>query len=199
VSEASKAASAFVVLFVAAFVVSLGSLAGSFADADQVFVDRYANEAVQLRDTAGALLLLLAGMAFAWFAQAISTITHRHSAGVLISGCSAAVGMFVAALVWATVPMSLWFGSIFGDPGLEVGTAVLPQMGYVALMVGGLLPAGIFIALVGHQRLLLPRWLSIASYPAAVLVAVAAVLFMPLFIFVAWVIAVAVSLRKRSD
>lgn len=196
-SPISKAGTAFVGLF-GAVIVSTGSLAGSFADGDHVFVDRYSDQAAQVQDTVGAVLLLLASLAFVWFAQSMSVITSRYSMGVLISGGAAAVGFFVAALAWATVPLSLLFGSFTGDPGIEQGQAVLPQMGYVAVMLGGLLPAGIFIALVGHQRLL-PRWLSLASYPTALLVAFSAVLFMPLFIFMAWMIAVIVVLRRAEQ
>jgi hypothetical protein len=42
---------------------------------------------------------------------------------------------------------------------------------------------------------LVPRWVSVASYPAAALASVTALLFMPLFVFPAWVIAVAATAR----
>lgn len=58
-----------------------------------------------------------------------------------------------------------------------------PQLGYVALTMGAMQPAAAFIVVVARAPGLLRRWLSIASYPTAALVAFTAVLFMPLFIF----------------
>ena len=96
----------------------------------------------------------------------------------------------MAALAWATVPLSLWFGSLVDDPGLEEGQAVLPQFGWVALGVGSMLPAAVFVVLVATTPGLVPRWLSVLSYPIAVLVAATALLFMPLIVFLGWVAAV---------
>lgn len=196
-SEVTKSGATFVVLFVMGFVVGLGSLAGSFADADQVFVDRYASQAAQVWDAVGGLLLFLSSLALAWFVQALSALAQRNSRGMQICGSAAALGIFLAAVVWLAVPASMLFGSIYGDPGIGQGIAVLPQMGYVALMVGGLLPAGLLIAFVGHQDLL-PRWLARASYPIAFLVAFSSLLFTPILLFVAWIIAVAVVLREAE-
>ena len=91
-----------------------------------------------------------------------------------------------------------WFGPLVDDPGLQEGKAVLPQFGYVALGMGAMLPAAIFIILVARTPGLVPRWLSVVSYPLATLVAFTAVLFMPLFLFIAWVAAVTVTQRATA-
>jgi hypothetical protein len=190
VRGAAQPGAAFVVLFAAAFVVSLGDLVGSFADPDRVFVDRFADGGNRARDIVGSYLLALAGLAFVWFAHALSRQAETRRVPLLITGSIAAGGIVIAAVAFATVPMSLWFGSLVDDPGVQEGQAVLPQFGYVALGMGAMLPAAAFIVVVARTPGLVPRWLSVVSYPVSALVAVTALLFMPLFVFVAWVVAV---------
>ena len=194
----ARAGVVFVVLFAAAFALSVGDLVGAFADPDRVFVDRFEDGGNRARDVAGSYLLALAGLAFVWFAHALSREANSRSP-LLITASVAAGGMIVAAVAFATVPLSLWFGSLVDDPGLQEGQAVLPQFGYVALAMGAMLPAAAFIVLVARTPGLVPRWLSIASYPVAALVAFTALLFMPLFVFVAWVVAVVVTQWRRAD
>jgi hypothetical protein len=187
--NAGRAGAVFVVLFVAAFVVSLGDLVGTFADPDEAFVDHFADEVNRVRDIAGSYLLAFAGLAFAWFAQTMSLQADVRRVPILVAGSIAGGAMVVAAAAFATVPMSLWFGSLVDDPGLQQGQAVLPQLGYVLLGLGAMVPAAAFMMLVASSSGLLPRWLTLVSYPAAALVSVTALLFMPLFVFTAWVIA----------
>ena len=186
----------FVGLFVGSSVL-LGELVGSFADSDAQFVTLFSDSGNRISYVAGSALMLLAGPAFVWFAHALSCETGSRRAPLLITGAAAATGMIVAALAYATVPLSLLFGSFFGDPGLESGQAVLPQFGYVAVSLGGMLPAGIFIAIAAMTPDLLPRWLSIVSYPVAVLVSLTALLFMPFALFVLWVAVATVTVSRR--
>ena len=192
----SRPGSAFVVLFLGSSVL-LGELVGSFADSDAQFVTLFSDSGNRIGYVIGSALLVLAGLAFVWFAHALSCETGNRRAALLITGAAAAIGMIVAALAFATVPLSLLFGSFFTDPGLEAGQAVLPQFGYVALSLGGMLPAGIFIAIAARTPDLLPRWLSIASYPVALLVALTALLFMPMILFVLWVVAATATVSRR--
>ncbi|MGH3458324.1 hypothetical protein [Aeromicrobium sp.] len=189
--------SLFVILFVGS-AVPLGELVGSFADSDAQFVTLLSDTGNRIGYVAGSVLLLLAGLAFVWFAHALSFDTGAFRAPLLVTGAAAAIGMIVAALAFATVPLSLLVGSFFGDPGLESGQAVLPQFGYVALGLGGTLPAAIFIAIAARTPDLLPRWLSISSYPVAVLVALTAFLFLPFVLFVLWVVAATVAVSRRG-
>ena len=188
----------FVVLFVGSSVL-LGELVGSFADSDAQFVTLFSDGGNRVLYVAGSALLLLAGPAFVWFAHALSCETGSRRTALLIAGAAAASGMIVSALAYGTVPLSLLFGSFFGDPGLESGQAVLPQFGYVALSLGGMLPAGIFILIAAMTPDLLPRWLSIVSYPVAVLVSLTALLFMPFALFVLWVVAATVTVSRRRS
>ena len=192
----ARPGSAFVVLFLGSSVL-LGDLVGSFADSDTQFVTLFSDAGNRIGYIAGSVLLVLAGLAFVWFAHALSYETGPRRAPLLITGAAAAMGMVVAALAFATVPLSLLFGSFFSDPGLESGQAVLPQFGYVAFSLGGMLPAGIFIAIAASTPDLLPRWLSIASYPVAVLVSLTALLFMPFALFILWVAVATATVSRR--
>ena len=196
-ANVARAGSVFVVLFVGSFVL-LGELVGSFADSDAQFVTIFSHSGDRLGFVAGSVLLLLAGLAFAWFADAVSREAGENRPALLITGVAAAGGMIVAALAFATVPLSIQFGSLTGDPGLESGQAVLPQLGYVAFGLGAMIPAGIFIAIAARTPGLLPRWLAVSSYPVAVLVALTAFLFMPFVLFVLWVVAASVAISRRQ-
>ena len=195
---AARSGAVFVVLFVAAFVLSLGDLLGTFADPDRVFVQRFTDAGNRTRDLAGSYLLALAGLTFVWFASALSKEAESWRTPLVVAGSMTAGGMVLAAVAFATVPMSIWFGSLVDDPGLQQGQAVLPQFGYVALAMGAMLPASVFIVVVARAPGLVPRWLSIASYPVAALVAFTALAFMPLVLFVAWVVAVVATGWRRQ-
>ena len=196
--SAARPGAVFVVLFVAAFVVAVGELVGTFADPDLVFAERFEDGGTRARDIAGSYLLALAGIAFAWFASAVGRDAAAVRLPLLLSGSAVAGGMLLAAVAWATVPLSRAFGALVDDPGLREGQAVLPQFGWVALAMGAMLPAAVFIVLVARTPGLVPGWLSVASYPAAALVAVTALLFfLSLVVFLAWVVAVAATHVSR--
>lgn len=196
-SNVSRAGTTFLVLFIGSF-IPLGELIGSFADPDRQFVSLFSDSGNRTGYLAGSFLLLLAGLAFVWFADALSCEAGIHRAALLITGAAAAAGMIVAALALATVPLSLSFGAFVDDPGLEAGQAVLPQFGFVALGMGAMVPAAIFIVIAARTPGLLPRWLALTSFPIAILVALTAFLFMPFILFIIWVLAVTASQWRRA-
>lgn len=197
--DAARPGVVFVALFIGAAILS-GDVAGSFADPNSQFLSIYAAAGNRAMYVAGAVLLLLAALSFFWFADALSYDAGSSRLPLLVTGAAAATGLFVAALAWATVPLSISFGALVDDPGFESGHSVLPQLGWVALGLGAMLPAGIFIAIAARTPGLLPRWLGFVSYPVAVLVCLTVFLFLPLALFVLWVMAVTVSQRttRRS-
>lgn len=188
----------FVVLLVGSFILS-GDVAGSFADPDHQFVSLYSDAGNRAAYVTGAFLLVLAGLSFIWFAHVLSSETGSYRAPLLIAGAAAASGMIVAALAFATVPLSMSFGALYGDPGFESGHAVLPQFGWVAFALGAMLPAAVFIVIAARTPGLLPRWLAVASYPIAILVGLTALLFMTFVLFVIWVIAVTATSHGRRE
>lgn len=193
----SRPGTVFLIVFIAGVILS-GDVAGSFADPDSQFVSIYADASNRAMYVAGAFLLVLAGLSFVWFAYALSSEAETFRVPLLITGAAAAIGMIVAALSWATVPLSISFGALVDDPGFESGPSVLPQFGWVAFGLGAMLPAGMFIAIAARTPGLLPRWLVIASYPIAILVGLTALLFLTSALFVIWVIAVTASQGRRA-
>jgi len=185
----SRAGTAFLIPFIASMILS-GEVVGSFADPESQFVALYSDAGNRVAHVAGGFLLVLAGLSFAWFAYLLSRESGSYRAPLVIAGAAAGGGMIVAALSFATVPVSMAFGELIGDPGFESGHAVLPQFGWVAFALGAMLPAALFIAIAARTPGLLPRWLVLASYPIAVLVGLTAFLFMTVLLFVMWVIAV---------
>jgi hypothetical protein len=195
VLNVSRAGTAFLIPFIASMIL-IGEIIGSFADPDSWFVALYSDAGNRMAHVAGAFLLVLAGLSFAWFAYLLSCEAGRHRAPLLITGAAAAGGMIIAALAFATVPLSMAFGAFIGDPGFESGHAVLPQFGWVAFGLGAMLPAGVFIAIAARTPELLPRWLVLVSYPIAVLVGLTAFLFMTVLLFIVWVITVTAIQRQ---
>jgi hypothetical protein len=108
-------------------------------------------------------------------------------------------GLIVAAAAFLTVPLSINFGNLYGDPAFGEGQAVIPQFGFAALTVGAMWPAAVMIttvALLGS----LPVWLSRVSYVVAVLLVVTCFMVATLFVLLpAWVVLTALALRRRPD
>lgn len=186
------------VVFVASFVAGmllLGELFGAFADADRVFVEHFRSSADRARDIAGGYLLAISGGALAFLGHLISgpvaAASRRAAPLIRVTALFAGGGLFVAALAFLTVPLSIWFGDLVDDPGLQEGQAVLPQLGYVAVTVGAMLPAAAMVALVARAGGL-PRWLRGISYVIAVLL-LAGVFATPVALLPVWVALVSIS------
>jgi len=192
--SASRAGGMFVVLFVVGLAAT-GDLLGSFADSDRAFARHFADGGNRAKDIVGSLLLVLAGFALVWFAVALSELRDDRRTPLVVTGSVAAGGMILAGLALATVPLSISFGDLTDDPGLRSGQAVLPQFGYVALIVGAMLPAAAFVIVVARIPSLLPRWVSIAGYPVAALLLLA-VMVMPMMLFSIWIAAVSATLGR---
>ena len=196
VTRVGRSGLVFIVLFVGAFILS-GEIFGGFADSDQFFIERFQDPGARVRDIVGSYLLALAGLAFAWFVPSLADLAERHAGALKLTGYAAAGGMLLAAVAAATTPMSVWFGALFDDPGIQQGQGVLPQFAYVALFMGALLPAGIFIINAARSPGLLPRWLAIASYPVGALVAIAAITWVSMVLFPVWIIVVVITAGKQ--
>jgi hypothetical protein len=95
------------------------------------------------------------------------------------------------------VSLSIAFGRIVGDPGIREAQEILPQLGYVILMV----PAALFaacsiwlMARVASRSAALPPWVSAVGYVAA-----AAQLFsfytLPLLLLPLWVLTASLTLK----
>jgi len=195
--NAARAGGVFFVLFAVSMVV-LGDLLGSFADSDRAFVDHFADGGNRAKDIAGSYLLVLAGLSMIRFAIALAAVRADRRLPIFVTAFPAAGATIVAGLSLLTVPLSISFGDLTDDPGLGTAQAVLPQFGAVALAVGAMLPAAAFVIVLARTPNLLPRWLSLASYPVAVLLLVA-ILVAPMMLWSIWIAAVSLTLWRQSS
>lgn len=190
----------FATLFTVATTALLGDLIGAFADSPSSFV-YFDSSAERLRHAVGAYLLTASGLVFvAFVVRATSSFddsdtSDGHTARLAAAVFAALVGLAAAAL--ATVSMSVGFGQITGDPGIEEGRELIPQLGYVVLFVPAALTGGhaIFLLTRDAQRSSrLPPWMIGAGYVAATaqLLSVFAV---PMILLPLWVLGAAITFR----
>ena len=194
----------FAVLFTVA-VALFGDLIGAFADASSSF-SYFDTSGERVRHAAGAYLLIFSGLLFVAFAVRMtgsrkaptSRSTDLLLARASATAFSALVG--VAASAFATVSLSVEFGRLTGDPGIEQGRALLPQLGYVVLFLPAALCAGATIALLVRGAATtrqLPVWLIAAGYVVA-----SAQLFsfftLPLILVPLWVLAAGIFVRPST-
>lgn len=194
----------FAVLFTVASTALLGELVGAFADASASFT--YFDTSVErLRHAVGAYLLTASGLIFLAFAVRMTSTfevadpdSDGRTARLAAAVFAALVGL--AAAAFATVSLSVGFGQITGDPGIQEAQELLPQLGYVVLFVPAALAGGhaTFLITRGASRTSqLPRWMIGAGYLAA-----AAQLFsfytLPLLLLPLWVLGVSITLRSTN-
>lgn len=192
----------FALLFTASATALLGDVVGAFADAASSFT--YFDSSVErLRHAAGGYLLTLSGLLFIAFVVRMtqsldapgSRSTENLVARLAATAFAALAG--VAAAAFATVSLSVEFGRLTGDPGIEQGRELLPQLGYVVMFVPAALCAGVTVLLLARgsaRTRQLPRWMCAAGY----LVATAQLFSLytvPLLLVPLWVLAAGLSLR----
>lgn len=192
--SASTVGGVFALLFVVSL-VTLGDLLGSFADPDDAFETYFSDGGNRASAIVGSVSLVLAGYAIVWFALALAEARDNRRTPLVVTASLACGGMLLAGLALATVPLSISFGDLSDDPGLGVGQAVLPQFGYVSLVIGAMLPAAALVIAIVRTPSLLPRWLSVAGYAVAALL-VLSVMVAPMVLFAVWIAAVSAVLRK---
>ena len=196
-------------VFAVAFGIGLGLLGpevGAFGDSDRAYVEHFSGGSQRGADIAGSILLLAAAAAFMYFTHLIASIPAealRQSAPsnlVRTAGMLAGIFMAVAALALVTVPLSISMGEFFDEEGKAFGEgqAVLPQFGYAALVLGAMIPAA--VAIVAAARLgLFPPWLTRASLPLAVLLAVTSGSVVAMALLPIWVAMATVVLARAED
>jgi hypothetical protein len=192
----------FVVLWIVAFAVTSGS--PDTGDADAKILSYYADSGHRARDFAGLFLVLAASLFFLWF---LGVLRARLAAveGSVGRLATAAFGAGVASTV-------LWFAAVttFASPSfarsdtskfqLDPDTwRLLNDLGYT-LWFGGTTIAAVTVvatAVLSWRTGLLPRWLTWLSFVVAATLLVA-FLFIPILIFLGWVLVVSVVLVWRQ-
>ena len=195
---------AFAVLFSLALTVLLGELFGAFADEAESFTPYFDSSAERFRHAVGAYAVAASGIGFLGFAVTSTTgavgvpevSTGAQTARLTAAVFAASVGIAGAAL--ATVSLSVGFGQITGDPGIRDSQELLPQLGYVIIVVPGALSAAFaiwLIARVGARTAALPRWAAIGGYVAAG-AQLLSFYTLPLLLLPLWVVAASLALRE---
>jgi hypothetical protein len=195
--SASTAGGVFALLFVASL-VTLGELLGSFADPDDAFETFFSDGGNRTSVIVGSLSMVLSGYAVVWFALAIAKGSDSQRTPLVVTASLACGGMILTGLALVTVPLSMSFGDLSDDPGLGMGQAVLPQFGYVSLVIGAMLPAAVLVIVISRIPNLLPRWLSLAGYLVAALLLLA-VMVAPMLLLAVWIAAVSAVLRRSRS
>jgi hypothetical protein len=189
----------FVALFMLAVTVLLGDVLGLFADPAEAFPAHFDTPSERVRHALGAYALTTGGLAFMGFALKMTAANEPHfqAQGARLTAAIFAGLTGLAAAALATVPMSIAFGQIVGDPGIRDAQEILPQLGYVILMVPAAIAAACSIWLmtrVAARTAALPPWVSVVGYVAAV-----GQLFsfytLPLLLVPLWVLVASVTLK----
>src|SRR5436190_208645 len=111
----------------------------------------------------------------------------------------------IAAIVFAALGTGSVSASVeFGDAPVVRDADVLrtfESLGIGALVLFGAAAAGLLIittSIAGGRAALLPRWLVIAGYVAGVIVLLGGLFFIPLVLFVLWMLVVGVVMLRGS-
>jgi hypothetical protein len=186
----------FAVMFVVALTALLGDLYGAFADSAETFPPYFDSTADRLRHALGVYVLSGAGLAFLAFVVLVNAASPNAAASriadLAAAGFAALLG--VAAAAFGTVSLSVAFGEMTGDPGVQRGVELLPQLGYVLVTVPAALSAALAIwltARAGDRTPGLPRPLVVAGYVVA-LAQLLSFYTLPLVLLPAWVLGVSV-------
>jgi hypothetical protein len=196
---------AFVALWIIAFAITSGSPDSGASDAK--IVAYYADSGHRARDITGLFLILAAALLFLCF---LSSLRSR------LAQAEGRAGPFTAAAFGSgLVSTALWFAAVvvFTSPSfarsdtskfqLDPDTfRLLNDLGY-SLWFGGTTIAAVLVvttAVLSRRTGLLPKWLTWLSFAAAATLLVA-FLFVPILIFLGWVLLVSLVLvwKSRSE
>lgn len=172
-SERDRTGAASGLLFGVLFVggaIPLGTLLGSFGDEDAAFDTYFASSSNRAGNIVGGILLGASAFVFLWFLHHLRQWLQPddNRAPTLANIMFSAGLVFVALLLvgtaaLVTVPITLAFGDLYDtDDVLEVGQAVLPQLGYVVLALYGFSAAAVMVAVAtvsARRSGSFPRWL----------------------------------------
>ena len=182
------------VLFVALFVIAI-AISGNTGDTPAEVRDFYADDGNQAKTFAAFFLLGAAGLAFVSFLGTLRAMLVRAEGGPgTLSALVFGPGVVFVVLMLAgnaafTAPAALADDTDFSlDPN---AAQLLSDLGYL-LIVLGVMIASILVLSTSFAALrtgVLPMWLGWAGLIVGVAM-LFAVFFIPIFVFVAWVLAV---------
>ena len=194
---AALAGVVFIVFYVAAFLLGI-----EVGNSDREILDYYASSSHRAKELIAFFLIAGAALALIVFAAALRSLIRRPEQDTSMLGSLAlAGGTAQAALIFAgnAVSRGAGFASMDKDFRLDPNTRrYLEDIGYLLFVSGAL--AGILlvvaVSLAALRYGLLPRWLGWTGFAVAVLLPTA-IGFLGFLIFLAWMLAVSVTLATR--
>ena len=191
---------AYVILFL------VGILAGGEGPGDtpEEHVTYYANAGNRTKDFAIFFVLVAAGLLFLWFLAGLRGILVRAEGEVARwTALAYGAGIASAALFLGAASLFVAPAGSAGDESFRnvnpSAVNILGNAGYAMLVCSIIVAALLVLAtsIVALRTLVLPRWLSVAGFVVAPLLLLA-VFFVPIFLWLAWILAVSVVLILRT-
>jgi len=199
------AAIVFAVLFVVGFLFVSDTPEGD--ESNLKWLRYYADSDNRRMIVIGAIVLALAAVAFLVFLGVLRERLRNAAPGAEWVGTTAFASglLFVAMLAVATLGTASVSASVqFGDNPVVRDADVLrtfESLGIGALVLFGAAAAGLLIittSIAGGRAALLPRWLVVAGYIAGVIVLLGGLFFIPLVLFVLWMLVVGIVMLRGS-
>jgi hypothetical protein len=199
------AAIVFAVLFVVGFLMVSDTPEGD--ESNLKWLRYYADSDNRRMIVIGAIVLALAAVVFLVFLGVLRERLRSASAGAEWVGTTAFASglLFVAMLAVAALGTGSVSASVeFGDAPVVRDADVLrtfESLGIGALVLFGAAAAGLLIittSLAAGRSALFPRWLVVAGYVAGVIVLLGGLFFIPLVLFVLWMLVVGIVMLRGS-
>jgi hypothetical protein len=197
------AALVFAVLFVVGFLMVSDTPDGD--ESNLKWFRYYADSDNRRMIVIGAIVLAVAALAFLIFLGALrDRLRNGTAGGDWVGSTAAASGVFFVAMlaVAALGTGSVAAGVEFGDNPVPRDTDIMrtfESLGTGALVLFGAVAAGLLIitaSVAAGRTALFPRWLVISGYVAGVIVIVGGLFFIPLVLFVLWMIIVGIVMLR---
>jgi hypothetical protein len=199
------AAIVFAVLFVVGFLLVSDTPEGDESNA--AWVRYFADSDNRRMIVIGAIIWAVAMLAFLVFLGVLRERLRNASAGAeWISTVAFASGLVFAAMLAVA---GLGAGSVsasveFGDAPVVRDADVIrtfESLGFGALLLFGAAAAGLLVitaSVAAGRSALFPRWLVVAGYVVGVIVLLGGLFFIPLALFVLWMLVVGIVMLRGS-
>lgn len=192
------------VAYVVLFLVGLFAGGGGAGDSPEEYVAYYADAGNRSKEFLIFFILVAAALVFLWFLAGLRGILARaEGEGARWTALAFAAGVASATLFLAAAAL---FVAPAGSAGEESFREVNPSAANIvgnagyAMFVCSVMVAGMLVfatSIVALRTLVLPRWLALAGFVVAA-VLLFAVVFFPVFLWLAWMLAVGIVLIIRS-
>ena len=191
------------VAFALLFLAALGVSGGGPGDTPSELTDWYADESNRGAAFLVFFLLAAAALALLWFLGALRGVLvraegdpARWTALGFGAGVASATLLLAAASLYVTPAATADQGDFPFDPATA---NAFTNAGFMLLVASAMTAALLVLAtsIVSYRTGLLPRWLALAGFVVAP-VLLLTIFFLPLFVWLAWMLAVSIVLVVRT-